>query len=172
MSANAACETQIWCHQIKVITVKRSKLTIKFYKIVVDLQEFVVIKVLFKAISGKFISKLLFLFKKSMIWLILAIYSMPGTRCGAQSIDECMNKNLKCLITWSAQRASEVLLTLCEGFFKWLWNPLMVLHETLSQEQNFLGNILAQKIWGQNLLRMRKHAFIDRRWNLQMRISA
>ena len=45
---------------------KRSKLTIKFYKIVVDLQEFVVIKVLFKAISGKFISKLLFSVKYDM----------------------------------------------------------------------------------------------------------
>ena len=67
MSANAACETQVRCHQIKVITVKRSKLTIKFYKIAVDLQEFVVIKVLFKAISGKFISKLLFLVKYDMI---------------------------------------------------------------------------------------------------------
>ena len=60
MTANAACETQVRFHKIKVITVKRSKLTIKFYKIVVDLQEFVVIKVLFKTISGKFISKLLF----------------------------------------------------------------------------------------------------------------
>ena len=32
---------------------KRGKLTIKFYEIVVDLQEFVVIKTLFKTISGK-----------------------------------------------------------------------------------------------------------------------
>ena len=47
MSANAACETH---HQIKEITVKRSKLAIKFYKIVVDLQEFVVIKALFETI--------------------------------------------------------------------------------------------------------------------------
>ena len=46
---------------------KRSKLTIKFYKIVVDLQEFVVIKVLLKAISGIFISKLLFSVKYDMI---------------------------------------------------------------------------------------------------------
>ena len=45
---------------------KRSKLTVKFYKIVVDLQEFVVIKVLFKAISGKFISKFLFSVKYDM----------------------------------------------------------------------------------------------------------
>ena len=67
MSANAACETQGRCHQIKVITVKRSKLTITFFKIVADLLEFVVIKVLFKAISGKFISKLLFLVKYDMI---------------------------------------------------------------------------------------------------------
>ena len=67
MSANAACETQVRCHQIKVITVKRSKLTITFFKIVVDLLEFVVIKVLFKAISGKFISKLLFPVKYDMI---------------------------------------------------------------------------------------------------------
>ena len=49
MSANAACGTH---HQIKVITVKRSKLAIKFYKIVVDLQEFVVIKTLFEPIPG------------------------------------------------------------------------------------------------------------------------
>ena len=67
MSSNAACETQVRCHQIKVTTMKRSKLTIKFYKIVVGLQEFVVIKVLFKAISGKFISKLLFPVKYDMI---------------------------------------------------------------------------------------------------------
>ena len=67
MSANAACETQGRCHQIKVITVKRSKLTITFFKIVVDLLEFVDIKVLFKAISGKFISKLLFPVKYDMI---------------------------------------------------------------------------------------------------------
>ena len=44
MSANAACETQVRCHQIKVITVKRGKLTIR----------------LFKAISGKSISMLSF----------------------------------------------------------------------------------------------------------------
>ena len=67
MSANAACETQGRCHQIKVITVKRSKLTITFFKLVVDLLEFVVIKVLLKAISGKFISKLLFPVKYDMI---------------------------------------------------------------------------------------------------------
>ena len=67
ISANAACETQVSCHQIKVITVKRSKLTITLFKIVVDLLEFVVIKVLFKAISGKFISKLLFPVKYDMI---------------------------------------------------------------------------------------------------------
>ena len=55
------CKCSMWdasLNQIKVITMKRSKLTIKFDKIVVDLQEFVVIKVLFKTISGKFISKL------------------------------------------------------------------------------------------------------------------
>ena len=67
MSANAACETQGRCHQIKVITVKRSKLTITFFKLVVDLLEFVVIKVLLKAISGKFISKLLFPVKYDMV---------------------------------------------------------------------------------------------------------
>ena len=67
MSANAACETQVRCHQIKVITVKSSKSTITFFKIVVDLQQFVTIKVLFKAISGKFISKLLFPVKYDMI---------------------------------------------------------------------------------------------------------
>ena len=67
MSANAACETQVQCHQIKVITVKRSKLTITFLKIVVDLLEFIVIKALFKATSGKFISKLLFPVKYDMI---------------------------------------------------------------------------------------------------------
>ena len=57
---NAGCDTQARCHQIKVITVKGSKLTIRFYEIVVDLQEFLVMKVLFKAVSGRFISKLLF----------------------------------------------------------------------------------------------------------------
>ena len=67
MSANAACETQVRCHQIKATKVKRSKLTITFYKIVVDLLEFVVITVLFKAISGKFISKLLLPVKYDMI---------------------------------------------------------------------------------------------------------
>ena len=46
---------------------KRSKLTITFYKIVVNLLEFVVIKELFKAISGKFISKLLFPVKYDVI---------------------------------------------------------------------------------------------------------
>ena len=67
VSANAACETQVLCHQIKAITVKKSKLTIKFYKSVVDLQEFVLIKVLFKTIYGRFISKLWFLVKYDMI---------------------------------------------------------------------------------------------------------
>ena len=68
MSANAAYETYVRCHQIKVITVKRSrsKLTIKFDKIVVDLQELVVNKILFKAISGK-ISRLLFSVKYGMM---------------------------------------------------------------------------------------------------------
>ena len=66
MSANAAYETYVRCHQIKVITVKRSKLTIKFDKIVVDLQELVVSKILFKAISGK-ISRLLFSVKYDMM---------------------------------------------------------------------------------------------------------
>ena len=55
LPANAACERQVRCHQIKVITVKRTPLTIAFYKIIVDLLEFVVIKILFKAISGKFL---------------------------------------------------------------------------------------------------------------------
>ena len=55
------------CYHIKEITMKRSKLTIKFCKIFVDLQKFVVIKVLFKASSGKFISKLLFTVKYDMI---------------------------------------------------------------------------------------------------------
>ena len=67
MSANAACETQVRFHQSKVITVKRSKLTIKFYKILVDLQEFVAIKVSFRVISEKFISKFLFPVKYDMI---------------------------------------------------------------------------------------------------------
>ena len=67
MSADATCETQVRCHQINVITVKRIKLTITFYKIVVDLLEFVAIKVLFKTISGKFISKLLFPVKYDVI---------------------------------------------------------------------------------------------------------
>ena len=44
LSVNAACETQVWCHQIKVIRVTRSKLIIKSYIIVVDLREIVVIK--------------------------------------------------------------------------------------------------------------------------------
>ena len=52
VSANGACETQVRCHQIKVITVKRIKLTKKFYKSVADLQEFVLIKALLKAIYG------------------------------------------------------------------------------------------------------------------------
>ena len=55
LPANAACERQVRCHQIKVITVKRTTLTIAFYKIIIDLLEFVVIKILFKAISGKFL---------------------------------------------------------------------------------------------------------------------
>ena len=46
---------------------EKSKLTITFFKIVADLLEFVVIKVLFKTISGKFISKLLFLVKYDTI---------------------------------------------------------------------------------------------------------
>ena len=83
MSANVACETQVRCHEIKIITVKRSKLTIKFYKIIVDLQEFVVIKVLFKTISGKFISKLLFSVKYDMInscKILYIRYNMKGTK--------------------------------------------------------------------------------------------
>ena len=44
LSVNAACETQAWCHQIKVWRVTRSKLIIKFYIIVADLREIVVIK--------------------------------------------------------------------------------------------------------------------------------
>ena len=67
ISANAAGETKVRCHQIKVITVKRTKLTITFYKTVFDLLEFVTIKVLFKAIPGKFISKLLFPVKYDVI---------------------------------------------------------------------------------------------------------
>ena len=67
ISANAAGETKVRCHQIKVITVKRTKLTITFYKTVFDLLEFVTIKVLFKAIPGKFISKLLFRVKYDVI---------------------------------------------------------------------------------------------------------
>ena len=114
LSANAGCETQARYHQIKVITVKGSKLTIRFYEIVVDLQEFVFMKVLFKAVSGRFISKLLF---PVLIWLILEKYSISGTRWGAQSIHECMNKNLKCLKTRGAHHTSKVLLTLCELFF-------------------------------------------------------
>ena len=62
------CKSIMWdASQIKIITVKRSKLTIKFYRSVDNLQEFVVIKVLFKAASGKFISKLLFPVKYGMI---------------------------------------------------------------------------------------------------------
>ena len=67
MSANAACETQVRCYQINVTKVKRSKLTITFSKIAVDLLEFVVMKVLFKAISGKSISKFLLPVKCDMI---------------------------------------------------------------------------------------------------------
>ena len=58
MSANAACETQVRCHQIKVITVKRSKLTIR----------------LFKAISGKSISILSFPVTYDMINLCKTFY--------------------------------------------------------------------------------------------------
>ena len=65
LSANAACERQVWCHQINVITVKRT--TLSFYKIIADLLEFVVIKILFKTISGKFFSKLLFPVKYDVI---------------------------------------------------------------------------------------------------------
>ena len=67
MSANAACETQVRCHQIKVITAKRSKLTIR----------------LFKAISGKFISILLFPVTYDMINFCKTFYiryKMRGTK--------------------------------------------------------------------------------------------
>ena len=114
MSASAACETQVWCHQIKVITVKRSKLTITFFKIVVDLLDFVVIKVLFKAISGKF------------IWIILAKY-VP----------------YRIYETWNFISVNLI----CFGTF---WH---------------------KKNWWHDLLRMRKHAFLDQMWNLQTRIS-
>ena len=80
-SANAACETSVRCNQIKVITMKRGKLTIKFYEIVVDLQEFVVIKTLFKAISGKFISKLLLPVKYDMINSCEIFYIRYKMRC-------------------------------------------------------------------------------------------
>ena len=83
MSVNAACELQVRCHQIKIITVKRSKLRINFYKIVIDLQEFVVIKVFFKAISEIFISKHLFPVKYDMINTCKVLYNrykMKGTK--------------------------------------------------------------------------------------------
>ena len=47
-----------------------------------------------------------------MIWLIFAKHSISGTRWGAQSIHECMKKNLKCLKTRGAKRVSKVFLTL------------------------------------------------------------
>ena len=72
MSASAACETQVWCHQIKVITVKRSKLTITFFKIVVDLLDFVVIKVLFRQSLGNLLPNICS--QLNMIWIILAKY--------------------------------------------------------------------------------------------------
>ena len=127
MSANAACETQGRCHQFKVISGKRSKLTNTFFKVVVDLLEFVVIKVLFKAISGKFISKLLFPVKYDMInsckifyiRIFYILYSMIYIlyKLWAKSIHDCMNKNLKCWKTRGAQHVSKALLNLSEFFF-------------------------------------------------------
>ena len=145
------CKSIMWdASQIKIITVKRSKLTIKFYRSVDNLQEFVVIKVLFKAASGKLFPN--FCSQLNMVWLILAKCSISGTRWGAESI----HKNLKCLKTQGAQRASKVLLTLQE-FFSSGAHPLPSLEFFLNnsgipwwfcmklcpREQNFLGNILA-----------------------------
>ena len=62
---------------------KRSRLTIKFYKIVVDLQEFVASKVLFITVSGKFISKLLFPVRYDIInscKIFYIRYRMRGTK--------------------------------------------------------------------------------------------
>ena len=115
MSENTACETQVRCHQIKVITVRRSKLIIKFYKIVVDLQQSVVIKILFKAISEKFISKVLSPVKYDMINSCKIFYIRY--KMWPQNIHDCMGQNLKCLKTWSAHRASKVLLALRKIFF-------------------------------------------------------
>ena len=53
----------------------------------------------------------------NMTWLILAKYSISGTRWGAQSIHKCMNKNSKCLKTRGVQCASKILLTLRQFFF-------------------------------------------------------
>ena len=121
MSANAACETKVRCHQIKVITVRGSKLTIKLYKIVVDLQESIVIKVLFKAISEKFISKVLFPVKYDMINSRKIFYIRYKMR--AQNIQDGMSMKLKCLKTRGAHRASKVLLALRKIFFGGVYLP-------------------------------------------------
>ena len=123
----------------------RSKLIIKSYIIVADLREIVVIKgsrkiapeencppvrvikVSFKAITGKFISKLLFPVKYDMInsckifyiRIFYILYSMIYIlyKLWAKSIHDCMNKNLKCWKTRGAQHVSKALLNLSEFFF-------------------------------------------------------
>ena len=83
MSANAACETQVRCHQIKVITVKRSKLTIR----------------LFKAISGKSISILSFPVTYDMINFCKTFYiryKMRGKKHPWVHEEEFVLENSRC----------------------------------------------------------------------------
>ena len=78
MSANAACETQVRCHQIKVITVNRSKLTITFYKIVVIYWNSLALRYYLRQSLGNLFPN--FCSELNMMWLILAKYSISGTR--------------------------------------------------------------------------------------------
>ena len=137
ISANAAGETKVRCHQIKVITVKRTKLTITFYKTVFDLLEFVTIKVLFKAIPGKFISKLLFPVKYDVInscKIFYIRYKMRGIKHPWVHKQE-----FKVLENWSCTTCVQSLVNTSLTLLDVFWN---------------------------------NSGTLDRRWDLQTRISA
>ena len=127
---------------------KRSKLTIKFCKIFIDLQKFVVIKVLFKEISGKFISKLLLTVKYDMInsCKIFSIrYKMKGTKHPWLHEQEIkVLENLRCTT------CIQIFVNLSRIFFGCVplevflndsGTPWWFCIKLCPSEQNFFGNI-------------------------------
>ena len=74
MSANAACETHVRCHQIKVITVKRSKLTKNSTKLLLIYRNSLPLRYCLRQSLGNLFTKLCC--HLNMIRLILAKYSI------------------------------------------------------------------------------------------------